>query len=324
MRYRYHSRINVSYMIRNLVILFFLHPFFCNPVSAQRPPEMPEEDYALIQEYEDTLGVLSFAILRDTSASRRFASCKKMIPTLVQALKIPYSFDYSFPQLQSISIQYPADSSFRIITWQLFVDDNDYRYYGAIQMNEPELELHPLIDRSYEIMDVEQAVLPNDRWYGVLYYNVKAFEDEQGPGYLLFGMDGYSFFRRRKVVDVLRFVEDKPVFGHPVFVEQPKPDSVVVRKRLLFEYGAQAAVHVNFDEGQRLLFFDHLIRLEGYAKQGDVMVPDGSYEGYRFEDGAWRHISKLFTQTQEEPPREEPVLQGREGKDLFGKEKKQK
>ena len=300
---------------------FFLLVAFASS-RAQSAMAMSTEDLQLIQEYEDTLGVLSFAILRDTSPAYRFASCKQLIPTLVKALKLPNSFSYPFPQLDGISIQYPADSSFRIFTWQLFVSDDDYRYYGAIQMNASQLELFPLIDRSQLVDQPESAILTNDHWYGALYYRIKDFEDDQGKGYLLFGLDAWSFFRRRKVVDVLRFIQGKPVFGQKVFESRLTPDSSLWRHRLVVEYGAQASVHVNYDEGRQQVFMDHLIPFEGPEQAGSVMVPDGSYEGYRFEEGRWVHIPKLFNQTQTEPPREMPVLEEKKNKDLFGRPRK--
>jgi hypothetical protein len=50
-----------------------------------------------------------------------------------------------------MSILSPPDSSFRIFTWQLFVNDSTYRHYGAIQMNQKELKLFALRDKSFEM-----------------------------------------------------------------------------------------------------------------------------------------------------------------------------
>lgn len=309
-------------MMRLIFMLILIFIALWTDTRAQDTISMSSEDLELMQEYEDTIGVLSFAILRDTSAVHRFASCKTMIPLLVRALKLRNSFHYTFPQLDGLSFQYPADSSFRIITWQLFVDDNEYRYYGAIQMNTAELELFPLIDRSNDILNPETATLSNENWYGALYYRIKGFEDARGKAYLLFGLDGYSFFRRRKVVDVLRFENGKPVFGQEVFEAQMASDTSIWQHRIVIEYGAQASVHVNYDEGLGLVFFDHLIPYEGPGSAGSVMVPDGSYEGYRFEEGRWLHVPKLFHQTQETPPREMPILGEGQKKDLFGRKQK--
>ena len=144
------------------------------------------------QSGEDTIGILSFATLNDTSELNRMAACRKLILTLVAALKSENSFYYSFKQLNTISIQYPPDSSFRIFTWQLFVNDNDYRYFGAIQMNQKSLKLFPLIDRSMNFENAEDTTLTNENWYGCIYYNVLPFETVTGTKYLVLDMMLFS------------------------------------------------------------------------------------------------------------------------------------
>lgn len=57
------------------------------------------------------------------------------------------------------------------------------------------------------------------KWYGVLYYNMKEFKGLDGSFYyLVFGYDGYEFFNKWKVLDVLYFKNGKFVFGVLVFV----------------------------------------------------------------------------------------------------------
>ena len=124
-----------------------------------------------IRKIEDTLLVLGFTVINDSLPEQRFGACREMIPALVRALKVENSFHYPFNRLKSVSIQYPSDSTFRIFTWQLYVDENDYRYYGAIQMNSPDLKLYPLVDRSFQIENVEFEALPPEKWYGAVIYN---------------------------------------------------------------------------------------------------------------------------------------------------------
>jgi len=290
------------------------------------------EDLAKIQSYEDTVALLSFAIINDSLPEHRFASCRKVIPTLVNALKIENSFSYSFSKLQSISIQYPRDSSFRVFTWQLFVDDNDYRYYGAIQMNSSELKLFPLVDRSFEVRDLEREPLTPKSWYGALYYNIRQFDSPQGPKYLLFGFDGLSFFNKRKLVDVLSFQNGEPEFGRePVFVKiNQKNGQKMPLNRLVLEYTSAAAVRLNYDESLGHIMHDHLIMSGAAPGGGPSFVPDGSYQGYELKGGFWVNIPKVYDQVLEDgqAPRDFPVLDSenanRERKNIFGKKGKPK
>ena len=301
-------------------------PIFCIALLLATLPARSQsygltaEDLERIDQLEDTIALLSYAVINDSLPEHRFGATKKLIPTLVEALKIPNSFHYPFPRVQSISIQYPADSSFRIFTWQLYVDVDEYRYYGAIQLNSPELQLFPLIDRSASIADVETDLLKPENWYGALYYKIHQFEGPQGRQYLLFGFDGYSFFNRRKLVEVLHFEEGQPFFGSDVFIEDDPERGTIVHQRLVKEYSAEASIKLNYDPLLDAIIFDHLILLGGSEEQGPTYVPDGSYEGYRLDGGYWRHVPKMFDTVVDEAPRPEPILDDK-SKDIFGRKK---
>jgi hypothetical protein len=274
---------------------------------------------------EDSLAILAYAVVNDSIEQERFAACKVLITSLVRTLKAENSFNYPFSRLKSISIMAPPDSSFRIFTWQLFVNDSTYRYYGAIQLNQRELKLYPLIDRSFE-MDIPPTYdqLSADNWYGALYYNIRQFESKEGRKYLLMGFDAFEFFSRRKVIEVLSFdKQGKPVFGAPVFVRSnPKPG--LKEQRLFVEYSSEASVKVNWDEQYKMILFDHLIPFPSPFGRGMTMVPDGSYDGLKFEKGNWKFIDKVFNDSQDEPPMPEPILDSRKDKDISGKTRKAK
>lgn len=288
--------------------------------QAQKAGRLNPADLPKIQAYEDTLALLSYIMVNDSVPENRFASCKKVITTLVEALKTKNSFKYSFNKLKSVSIQYPRDSSFRIFTWQLYVDKDEYRYYGAIQMDEAKLKLFPMYDRSFEIEgDLTQAVLKPNKWYGAVYYNLLQAENKEiGRYYLLFGYDGYSFFRKRKLIDVLTFQNGIPSFGAPVFVHKEGYQAGRVFKRMMMEYSAETNVRLNYDENLELIIYDHLQAVNGQYGEGQVNISDGTYEGYKLEKGYWNYVEKVFHQISDEPPRPYPVLDGA-NKDLFGK-----
>jgi hypothetical protein len=278
------------------------------------------EELAIFDQKEDTLGLMAYFVINDSLPENRFAACHKLIPTLVSTLKTPNSFKYPFERLKSVSIMYPPDSSFRIFTWQLYVDKDEYRYYGAIQMNTKELKLFPLKDRSFEIQgNLEQLELTPEQWFGVVYYNIQQTDTKNGRYYLLFGFDGHEFFRKRKVLDVLTFKEGLPVFGAPVFRHESGKGEVSFRKRRVIEYASAASIRLNYDPALGIIIYDHLISMPGEDGEGLNNYPDGSYEGYKLEKtGLWHYVENVFTQTQDEAPRPFPVLDTRK-KDILGR-----
>jgi hypothetical protein len=294
-----------------------------------------------IKTYEDSVDVISGIMLHDTSADSRFLACKFMIKHLVTALKNDNSFQYEFPQLERISIQYPEDSSFRIFTWQLYVSADEYRYYGAIQMNSKTLQLIPLSDRSQGFPNPMKTATDNSKWFGALYYNIKTIESERfGTYYMLFGYDANTFFERRKLVDVMQIKDGKANFGLPVFVIPPdieeekkkiaqmnlglKPGSKIeisdkellergvtkTYSRFMVTYSAESSAILNYDPEYDLILFDNFIQVAGnYAGQGMTQVPDGSYRGFELQpDGTWKQIEKVFHDFQQEAPRPVPLI----------------
>ncbi len=307
--------------------LFFLLFLFSTGLLLAQPKSKPAGTLApaaalQLKAAEDTLALLAYAVVNDSIEKERFAACKVLIKQLVQSLKIENSFKYQFDRLQSISILTPPDSSFRIFSWQLYVNDSTYRYYGAIQMNQSALKLFPLIDRSAEMEPPPtHDQLAPERWFGALYYNLRQFDTKEGKKYLLFGFDVPDFFSRRKVIDVLSFDKNgNPVFGAPVFQRQPA--KIPAEQRLFFEYAADGSIKVNWDEQYKMVLFDHLIAIPSPHGRGIAYVTDGSYDGLKLEKGAWKFVSQVFHDQMDEAPRPEPILDARKDKDIVGKPKK--
>ncbi|TNE49439.1 MAG: hypothetical protein EP344_18180 [Bacteroidetes bacterium] len=283
---------------------------------------LPPEAVSQLHTSEDTLVILSYAVVNDSLPEMRFLACRSLIKALVRALKVENSFHYPFNRLKSVSILAPPDSSFRIFTWQLFVDDSTYRYYGAIQMNRPELQLYPLVDRSFEFrsMPTREELTP-DQWYGALYYNILPLETKKEQRYLLFGYDGFSFFDKRKVLEVLTFAPDgTPQFGAPMFNRPDEGEEY----RLILEYFAEANVRLNWDEHYQMILFDHLIPYTNPYTGGVMYVPDGSYSAFKVDKGRLRYVDKVFDEVLEEAPRPEPVLDKEKGNNILGTKGKPK
>ena len=102
-----------------------------------------------VRQKEDSLKTFAITIIQGRTAEERFTADSQFTKMFVRALKIKGSFHYPFDSLITISKLSPADSSFKIFTWQLVINDNLVRQHGAIQMKTPDgsLKLFPLIER---------------------------------------------------------------------------------------------------------------------------------------------------------------------------------
>src|ERR1044072_2865435 len=115
-------------MHRRYLLLIFLI------ASLSAKAQITAADLASLKTQNDSLGYYSHAMLFDTFAENRFHYDSIFIRLFVKALRTPYSFEYPFDSIQTISKLYAPDSSFRIFTWEIQRDASYYRQEGAIQM----------------------------------------------------------------------------------------------------------------------------------------------------------------------------------------------
>ena len=279
-------------------ILFFIALLTSLGTYAQSKIAKPDLKYLLAA--EDTLVALSDKVLDDIDVISRVRSDSMLTRTLVRALKIPHSFNYHFDSLQTITIAYPDDSSFRIFTWQYEINEQVFRQKGAIQMNTADgnLQLFPLFDAS------EYAEFPNDsvrlgqNWIGAIYYKIVQKEFNGKKFYTLLGYDENGFRSTKKWVEVMHFDENKqPAFGGDFFVFD-KGDSSFQQgwKRFNIEFKKEGRARLNFDPNKDMIMYDHLISEENQPEKKYTYIPDGDYEGLQWKEGKWQHVIKVFTE----------------------------
>lgn len=274
------------------LLLLLLPALLPCAAAAQRRPDL--------RNYEDSLASTGYQIVNAPDASQRFEADSQFTRTLVRALKEPYSFEYPFDSLQTLSHIYSPDSAFRIFTWEVMVDEDTYRRHGAIQMRTPDgsLKLFALIDRTEALKHPMDTVTDNAFWIGNIYYKIVLKKYLGKSFYTLLGYDEHNLASTRKWIEVLTFdPEGKPVFGGRFFVfnagdpEQPGPIA-----RYMIEYKKDGGARIQFDPDLNLIIYDHLISESNEPQKKYTLVPDGDYEGFRWVNGKWVHINKVFNQ----------------------------
>jgi hypothetical protein len=99
-----------------------------------------------------------------------------------------------------------------------------------------------------------------------------------------------------KWIEVLTFNErNEPLFGGPLFGYDKDSLPGPPRNRFGIEFKKGARVLVNFIPEQNMILIDHLVSETGQPELKWTMVPDGDYEGFKWENGRWVHIDKVFT-----------------------------
>lgn len=247
---------------------------------------------------EDSLKRFAWKIVNGEDAAIRFRSDSNFTKILVRALLQKNSFRYSFDSLVTISKLYPADSSFRIVTWQVVKDESYCRQRGFIQMNtkDGQLKLFPLRDVSEFTQNLNDTVANAGGWIGAVYYRIVQKEYMNKKFYTLMGYDENNTRTTRKWIDILSFDEQQqPVFGLAngfSFAKDSLPQPPV--SRFVLEYKKDARSRIQYDEEMDLIIFDHLISESNEPKKKYTLIPDGDYEGFQWVNGQWLHIDKVF------------------------------
>lgn len=260
-------------------------------VFAQHSDAMPASKQLRL--YEDSLKNLGKTLINNENDVERKNANYRFIKTLVSALKVSGSYNYSFDSVKAFSILKSPDNKFRIFSWHVMNEDGSYRFYGSIQLNSPQLKLFPLEDYTAFVKNPADTVTSNRKWFGAQYYTIIPVYDRK-PYYLLLGWKGNNIKSTKKVIEVLSFnAENTPVFGADVFAG----GEMGGKKRIVFEYTRNASMMMRYVSAKNMIVFDHLAASDAKMKgKNEFYGPDMSYDGLQLKAGKWAYVSDLNLQ----------------------------
>ncbi len=256
-----------------------------------------ETEKILVQQ-QDSLTTYGQQMVASADAATWFRSDSFFTRILVRALKTPHSFQFPFDSLTTISRLYSPDSTFRIFTWQVSRDEDLHRRHGAIQMNtnDGSLKLFPLIDRSFLINEQKDTVTNHEWWIGAIYYKILMHEFNKKKYYTLLGYDENSIRSTKKRIEVLQFNDaGQPVFGGSFFSFAQDTVRKKDQSRFWIEYKKNGNGRLLYDEEMGMIMYDHLISETNEPSKKFTYVPDGDYEAFKWVNGKWLHVEKVFT-----------------------------
>lgn len=251
--------------------------------------------------------------------------------TLLLALGQAGSFDLDL-ELEGLSELRPKDNAFRILSWQLYIDKDSYRYGGLLQKADG--TCYSLQDKSEEVNPLLFAKLKPENWHGALYYNIREFEHKGKKKYLLFGLNSYSFLHRRKLLEVLHFggPGGSPRFGERLIEIPDGRGGRRMVSRFVMQYSAAVSVSLNYSAEDNMIVYDHLVQGNPVPDAGPANVPDGSYCGLRLsKKGIWEYVDMAYEYNYDRrtswdnptaPMEDNPLFdKKRKERDIFGRRK---
>lgn len=284
-------------------------------ISSITSAQLADSNRAILRMYEEKMVEMADTMINYELEQPRITNAYLMITMIKNALQIPGAWHYPFDSLRGVAVTYPPDSSFRIFSWGVQLPSKLYRHFGAIQYpHDEQLLLTPLIDASdFMQHNRTDTIVDNNHWYGAIYYNIIQRDIDSTRYYFLFGLDQTDPFSNQKLIEVMHFPEVRqPEFGAPVF--ELTEDSTLLpywQNRFFIEYGALGSAGLNFKEEFGLIIYDHLVPANARS-QGvtSTYIPDGTYEGFDWEEDRWCHVDKVFhfdIGHPDNPPMPEPV-----------------
>jgi len=259
----------VKFFFSSILLSFFL-------LSVQ--PAKAQVNFHEMGKWQDSLLRLEGQIKVLQSDAERLEKNFAFVKTLVSSLKERHAYLFNFDKLSSMTVLRSPDDSFRIFSWNVDLNDGSYLYYGAIQRKtkDGKLSLIPLLDKTFEIQQPEEALLKPDNWYGARYYDIQAV----GDAYVLLGWKGHNADYSQKVIEILHLQNDQFMLGKTLFADQPN------LQRRIFNFSKQASMYLKFDRGQNRLIFDHIVPANSsFVGNFKYYGPDLSYDAYLFQGG---------------------------------------
>ncbi len=291
-------------MIRSIWVLLL-----CYSLNMGLMAQTPEEKH-LVDEIAYNADIMVNANLD----RHRIRASESMLVSLDSLLAIQGSYEVSLDSIPWLSIVHGAD--FRLVTWQLKVSNEEFKYGGFIQWPDRIVrfkDTRPFINGS------SYSTYTPSSWYGCIYYQIIPFEMEGKKYYVLLGFNAENSSINTKVADVLDLSGPDIRLGVPVFTGKEE-----ARTRLMLTYGDISNTRMTYDPKLEGIIHDHVETLPGIGPNGeDLPVSDGSMEAWILKKGKWEYQEEVYDVKVTEPPMTNERKNRVEDKDIMGRPKKE-
>lgn len=202
-----------------------------------------------------------------------------------EALQQPGSFNFPWNKLDKIGKLESEDGMLKIFSWLYMVSRNDYKYCAFIQVKKEtdESDVYKLVSSNDESVRSEEFPQKLDKWHGKIYYDIVSKAYKRKVLYTLLGADFNNSSSTLKTIEVLSLNRGKPAFRGDQFLVGGK-----VKDRIVLEYSADLTTSLRYNKDLDMIVYDHLSPLHPiYTGNYQFYGPDGSYDGFKFEEGIW-------------------------------------
>ena len=198
-------------------------------------------------------------------------------------------FTHRFTNLRYLGQIVSPDSSLKIITWNLVLENEPGKYFCYFIRKQDAVKENKIyrlsVTYNEKPVDSDTTYTESDG-YGALYYDLRPFIIDNIRCWILLGIDYGNSEISRKIIEVLSFTPDNSiVFGRKWFASGEEKTY-----RAVFEYASNAMMSLRF-RSESSIIFDHLVSFSSTHKDDrQYYGPDYSFDAYNFENGLWKLV----------------------------------
>jgi len=242
----------------------------------------------------DSLLLLEYQLLKnylhimEVPGDKRNEASEDFYKNFTACLNVEGSFDYPFETLENIGKIYSPDHRLRILTWNIASGNSENMYFGIIQFYSSLQKKYCVI--SLNSLDSLNKLNPQKAWNASLYYKIIESKHAGQKYYTLLGYDLNTPLSNKKLIDVISIDE----FDELYFCEKLIQYNGHIVDRIVFEYNEKAIMSLQYNEGMKMIVFDHLSPSRpSLSGQYEFYGPDFTYDGLKWEKGMWVHYSNI-------------------------------
>jgi hypothetical protein len=267
-------------MFKNSTLLISLMLIFAVNANAQQDIDI----------HGIKLEQLAVQIQVDTIVQDRFKADSIFTKALVNTLKANNAFDFSFDSLHAIKQVVSPDNKFKIFSWQIDLGDGTYRQRAAIQFPTAngQLKLLPLFDQSDFILNTAVGISDRKHWIGAIYYDIIPVQFQGETVYTLLGFDEYTNGISRKIIEVMKLVNNEPIFGGDYFSYPKDPCfPLAPADRFVYQYKKGSNAIIKYDAIKKAIVVSELTSIEKDLNNPSTLVPSGNDLYFNWMNGKW-------------------------------------
>ena len=201
---------------------------------------------------------------------------------MIEILMEVDSFEYDFPLLKNVGSVISSDKMIHMYSYNIIIEDKIQ--YITLFQNKEFNTIH-ILAQGNAFLPAINAAIPENKWYGALYYDIHPVEFRDKKVYMLFGLiPSVTGETQHKVIDVMTISKRQIKLGASMFRLLGSRKN---QYRVLFEFDKLAQMSIQYEKKKNRVVYNHLVPIREIEKNKYVYAPDESFDALVLKNDLW-------------------------------------